>query len=210
MFLNAEVVKSVDTLDSKSSYRKVVWVRVPPSALRIPQQNHAQANVAGPAADTSVTNDRMLDDAPPPRTSQVAKVPSMTCPSKIADTRRSSRNGLVPQLLRRARAVLVALLLSVVSLAPAARAQGKKPTAIDELLRETEKIARIVSRLRSLKAKRPIRKRVASKPQIRRYVKSRIETQFSDAELRVQGEVLHYFGLIPPKVSQVAASASSS
>ncbi|MCA9519976.1 MAG: hypothetical protein KC609_03350, partial [Myxococcales bacterium] len=94
--------------------------------------------------------------------------------------------------------------MSVVSLAPAARAQGKKPTAIDELLRETEKIARIVSRLRSLKAKRPIRKRVASKPQIRRYVKSRIETQFSDAELRVQGEVLHYFGLIPPKVDYKA------
>ena len=40
-FNGAEVVELVDALDSKSSGRKPVWVRVPPSA---PDQKRAPAN----------------------------------------------------------------------------------------------------------------------------------------------------------------------
>lgn len=99
------------------------------------------------------------------------------------------------------RLALVAALL-VVLVAPARASAQQKPTskAIDELLREADAIARVVSRLRNLPLLKPIRKKIASKNEIRAYIRGRIEKQFSDAELRVQGEVLHHFELIPPKV----------
>lgn len=94
-----------------------------------------------------------------------------------------------------ALAVGVALALVASDATPATGQSG----ALARLLNQAEDVARVVCSLRGLALRRPLKKAVVSRSQVRRYLLSRINAEYSAGELQDEGALLKHFGIIPQK-----------
>jgi hypothetical protein len=71
------------------------------------------------------------------------------------------------------------------------------PESKEELLKAADEVLEQVSRLRQLEVKSPVEKGVRSREEIRSYLMARIQEEYQEEELRIEGRLLKKLRLIP-------------